>query len=380
MQVFPGLSLGIILCAAIFAIQNSTAPPAAMKFLLWNFETSLIYTVLGSIGMGMLITLFLWIPRAIRASFRTRNLKKEIEVLRGEMKNRNEESKKKDLKKDVAQDFSSKPRLFWEALKKFDADHGFFLASGITFNLLICLIPLILLLLALVGTYLYSDQEVFNHVRRYFESAVPSLDPRIMENLTTIIQDRKIVSALGLGGLIWASTLIFSSLRTALNIVFQVEKGRSLLRGTAVDFLMVFLAGFLLLLSMVLTSGIAIIQTFQLFPFLNIGPVMQLILRYLLPLAFTFLMSFLIYKISPNRKVLSLPALQAALFTSLLWEIAKHMFGWYVQLSPRFSMLYGSLSTLAIFFFWIYYSAMILLLGGEIAFLSEKGAKKINHR
>jgi len=84
-----------------------------------------------------------------------------------------------------------------------------------------------------VGTYLYSDQEVLNHVRRYFERAVPSLDPRIMPNLMTIIQDRKIASALGIGGLIWASTLIFSSLRTALNIVFQVEKGRSLFRGNA---------------------------------------------------------------------------------------------------------------------------------------------------
>jgi membrane protein len=263
-------------------------------------------------------------------------------------------------------------------LKKFDADHGFFMASGITFNLLICLIPLILLLLALVGTYLYSDQEVLNHVRRYFESAVPSLDPRIMQNLMTVIQDRKIVSALGIGGLIWASTLIFSSLRTALNIIFQVEKGRSLFRGAAVDFLMVFLAGFLVLLSMALTSGITIMETFRLFPFLDIGPVMKWTLRYLLPLAFTFLMAFLIYKISPNRKILPMPALQAALFTSLLWETAKHMFGWYVLLSPRFSILYGSLSTLAIFFFWIYYSATILLLGGEIAFLLEKGAKKIN--
>lgn len=152
-----------------------------------------------------------------------------------------------------------------------------------------------------MGTYLYSDQEVLNHVRRYFERAVPSLDPRIMQNLTTIIQDRKIVSVLGIGRLIWVSTWIFSSLRTALNIVFQVEKGRSLFRGTAVDFLMVFLAGFLLLLSMVLTSVIAIIETFRLFRFLDIGPVMQLILRYLLPFAFTFLMSFLIYKISPNN-------------------------------------------------------------------------------
>ncbi|KPK95003.1 MAG: hypothetical protein AMJ94_00735 [Deltaproteobacteria bacterium SM23_61] len=94
MQIFQGLSLGIILCAAIFAIQNSTAPPVAMKFLLWNFETSLLYTVLGSVGIGMLIILFLWLPRAIRASFRTRNLKKEVDFLKGEMKNHAEESKK----------------------------------------------------------------------------------------------------------------------------------------------------------------------------------------------------------------------------------------------------------------------------------------------
>lgn len=95
MQIFPGLSLGIILCAAIFAIQNSTAPPVTMKFLLWNFETSLIYTVLGSIGIGMVIILFLWIPRAIRASSRAGNLKKEVEFLHGEMKNHAEESKEK---------------------------------------------------------------------------------------------------------------------------------------------------------------------------------------------------------------------------------------------------------------------------------------------
>ncbi|MDH4268081.1 MAG: YihY/virulence factor BrkB family protein, partial [Deltaproteobacteria bacterium] len=146
---------------------------------------------------------------------------------------------KRALKKEVAREFRSKLRLFWEALKKFGGDHGFFLASGITFNLLICLIPLILLLLALVGTYLYSDQEVLNRVRRYLERAVPSLDPRVMQNLTTIIQDRKIVSVLGIGGLIWVSTWIFSSLRTALHTVFQVEKGRSLFRGTSVDYLMV---------------------------------------------------------------------------------------------------------------------------------------------
>ena len=254
------------------------------------------------------------------------------------------------MKKEAAKDYPSLFRLFWEALKKFDGDHGFFLASGITFNLLICLIPLILLLLALVGTYLFSDQEVLNHVRHYFEGAVPSLDPGIMENLSTIIQDRKIVGILGIGSLIWVSSWVFNSFRTALNIVFQVEKSRSLLWGIAVDFLMVLLAGFLLLLSMVFTSVITIIQTFSPFRFLHIGPISQFILKYLLPFFFTFWMSFLIYKIVPNKKVLFKPVLQAALFTSLLWEVAKHLFAWYVLHFTRFSMIYGSLSTLAVFF------------------------------
>ena len=55
------------------------------------------------------------------------------------------------MKKDVAQDFRSQPRLFREALKKFDDDHDFSLSSGIPFNLLSCLIPLILLLFSIVA-------------------------------------------------------------------------------------------------------------------------------------------------------------------------------------------------------------------------------------
>jgi YihY family inner membrane protein len=52
--------------------------------------------------------------------------------------------------------------------------------------------------------------------------------------------------------------------------------------------------------------------------------------------------------------------------------VAKQLFGWYVLRLGRFSMVYGSLSTVAIFFFWAYYSSAILLLGGEVAFLLEK--------
>jgi putative membrane protein len=70
MQAFFWVAFVIIIAVAIFAIQNSGAPPVLIKFLLWRFETSLLYTLLGSVGSGILLTLLFWIPREIRSSFR----------------------------------------------------------------------------------------------------------------------------------------------------------------------------------------------------------------------------------------------------------------------------------------------------------------------
>jgi uncharacterized integral membrane protein len=81
MQFFYWLALLIIVGIAIFTVQNSTAPLISIKFLLWRFETSLIYTVLGSLGIGILITLFFWIPRAIKSTFRSKELKREVKNL-----------------------------------------------------------------------------------------------------------------------------------------------------------------------------------------------------------------------------------------------------------------------------------------------------------
>src|SRR5512135_1807903 len=120
--------------------------------------------------------------------------------------------------------------LLWPALRKFNDDNGFFLSSGIAFNILINLIPFIMLLLALVGTYLYNDQEVLNHIRAYLRDVAPALDPKIMGNLIDLVQKRRIVGILGFVGLLWFSTWVFGSLRIPLNIVFRVEKGQGMLR------------------------------------------------------------------------------------------------------------------------------------------------------
>ena len=266
--------------------------------------------------------------------------------------------------------------LLWQALRKFNDDNGFFLSSGITFNILINLIPFILLLLALVGTYLYNDQEVLNHIRAYLRNVAPTLDPKIIGSLMDLIESRQIVGILGFVGLLWFSTWVFGSLRIALNIVFRVEKSQGMLRGIGVDLLMILLVGILLLVSMILSPVVTFLQSYQGQIPVAIGPTIQWILKYLLPFFLTYCMFFLIYKIIPNKRVHFKSALQAALFTGLLWELAKHLFAWYVVHLAEYSFFYGSLSTLVIFVLWVYYSSTILVVGGEFAYFLEEDRQR----
>jgi len=266
--------------------------------------------------------------------------------------------------------------LLWQALRKFNNDNGFFLSSGIAFNILMNLIPFIMLLLALVGTYLYNDQDVLHHIRAYFRDVAPALDPKIMENLADVMQNRQIVGILGFVGLLWISTWVFGSLRIVLNVVFRVEKSPGMLQGIGVDLLMILLVGSLLFVSMILSSAVTFLQGYQGRILVAIGPTIQWILKYLLPFFLTYCMFVLIYKIIPNRRIHFSSALQAALFAGLLYELAKHLFAWYVVHLARYTIFYGSLSTLVIFVFWVYYSSTILVVGGEFAYFLEEDRQR----
>jgi uncharacterized integral membrane protein len=96
MQFFFGLAFLVVIVLAIFAVQNSTAPTVTMKFLFWQFETSFVYAILGSIGAGMVIILLLWISSGIKGSFRLKNVKKEINILEREKDDQKEVNKSRE--------------------------------------------------------------------------------------------------------------------------------------------------------------------------------------------------------------------------------------------------------------------------------------------
>lgn len=262
-------------------------------------------------------------------------------------------------------------RLLWSSIKKFMSDQGFFLASGITFNVILSLIPLILLFLSLSGRYLYTHAEIVVHIKNYLHNALPNLDPKIEENIFHVIQHRRISGALGLFLLAWTSIMVFGTIRASLNMIFKVE-GRGFVHGMAVDLGMTMAVGVFLMASMLLTSGVTFIQHFHL-PFLpDIGSAFGFVLQYVLPYFFSLAVCLLVYKVAPNCRISTSSAFKAAVFSSLFWEVAKQLFHWYAFHSKSLSILYGSLSTVALLILWLHYSSIIFLLGGEVAYFLEQ--------
>jgi len=81
MQIFFIIAFVLAIGIAVFAIQNSDADMVVMRFLIWEVKTSLVYTLLGGIGLGILLTILCWIPRAIKTSLHMRRLKRQISQL-----------------------------------------------------------------------------------------------------------------------------------------------------------------------------------------------------------------------------------------------------------------------------------------------------------
>ncbi len=263
-------------------------------------------------------------------------------------------------------------RLLWAALKKFDRDQCFFLASGIAFQGLLCLVPFALLLLSFAGAYLFADERVAAQLGHYFEQAAPALDPGVRRELLGIVNHRGTYGIVGTIGLLWLATTVFGWLRIAMNTIFGVPKARGTLRGLGLDLVMILLSGAAFLVSLGLTAFFEYLRRLPspMFPAAT-GRLLNIALSYVVPFLVTLLICFLIYHRVPDRRVSARASLQGALFTGVLWEAAKHLFAWYVSASGSYSIIYGSLSAAAVLLVWAYYSAAVLLLGAEVTALVD---------
>jgi len=264
-------------------------------------------------------------------------------------------------------------RLLGSAFAKFHRDDGLFLASGIAFQVLLCLVPLALLVLSFAGSYLFSHERALEQFGLYLEQAAPTLDANLRQEVLAIVDHRGTIGIVGTVGLLWISTTVFGWLRTALNSIFGVPQSHGTLRGMGLDLAMIALSGAAFLASIALTAAIEYLRRAPALIPAARERLLSVVLAYLVPFLMVLLICFLIYYLVPNRRGSARAALLGALFSGVLWEAAKHLFTWYVSASESYSLVYGSLSAAAVLLVWTYYSAAVLLLGAEVTALLEKG-------
>lgn len=261
-------------------------------------------------------------------------------------------------------------------------DNIFFLAGGIAFNTLLAAVPFFLLLVAGLGYLLRQSAEVSIHeVSALVDRLLPpGLTPGPLA-IQTILGD--IIRARGSIGLysailfVWFSTRLFGSLRSVLGEVFDIETGRGIIAGKWFDVKVTVVSSVLLVAYTALSAYLAFATSRSVAALGELGVRDDVMgqLEYSIgrALAFLFivLMFFALYKVLPSRRVRWQTALLAALFTSSLFEIARNLFTAYVQSFNPGSIYTGTLTAAVVIIIWIYYAAMLFIVGGEVAQVYE---------
>jgi membrane protein len=251
-----------------------------------------------------------------------------------------------------------------------------FLASALSFDLLLTIIPFVALLLAAVGALVQhqiTTQQMDLHelLARLLPTASGGGPGRAFSELETalggVISHRGRLTAVGLPLFLWFSTRLFGGLRAALNEVFDTDERRPWPMAKVLDLGMVFCTGALLVLTGLLAAWQARYASV-----VNGNFALAWWWRFSLEttaFGFGVVMFFAIFKFLPSRRIHWRTALVAAVFCSLGFEIARRLYALYVTRFATLDRVASDANVVAVFLFlfWVYYTAYLFLLGGEVA-------------
>jgi membrane protein len=234
------------------------------------------------------------------------------------------------------------------------------MAAGIAYYAFLSLFPLLLSLLFFMDLILPSDS-VINQLGAFFTQFLPGSPDLLKNSIKELSGVSATLGVVGIIGLLWAATGVFSATTNAFNrawdipynhpIYIKKPKEIGMVLGTGVMFLLSF--GFSTLLAMLGNidlplSGILV----------NIGTI---VIAFILSL----LVFLLLNKLLPVVAVRWRHVWPGALISTVLFEVAKTFFVFYVNAAHTYTEIYGSIASIVIVLVWIYYSAFIVLLGAE---------------
>ncbi|MDR9416631.1 MAG: YihY/virulence factor BrkB family protein [Gracilimonas sp.] len=277
-----------------------------------------------------------------------------------------------------------KQKEFWKRVLKLAGKKDiFFNASAITFNLFICAVPFVLILISIIG-YLLSAEEAFNEIVRYGREFFPSFTYETQSEdvfrgavtietlLEPLIGARRIFGIVGIVVLLFFTQGLLHSLKHVLFDVFDIKERKHPIMDVIYNFFGFSLIGIVFLIFSLAVSTISLFNLSQIdIPFTDMViklPWIYDFLNFVLPIILAFFVVYVVYRFVSERKIKPKIALMAAAVYTLLFELAKYGVSMYLEYAfATYRYFYQGYTVLIILAVWTFYTALLFVLSGMIA-------------
>ncbi|MEM5342222.1 YihY/virulence factor BrkB family protein [Paraburkholderia azotifigens] len=269
---------------------------------------------------------------------------------------------------------AAKKQASWAvgALRQFSENRCAAMAASIAFYAAFSLAPTLVMVIAISGWFFGAEAargELFRQVHAVLGNDAAAAVTTIVQNAHRSGGAGGIAAIISFVALAVGASATFSSLNSALNIVWPAVAPRAssviaLVRVRLISFGLVLGVAFLLIVSLVLDTAITFIGNWIWgdSPYVVIGDLLQLGVGWLvLAVAFAALLKFL-----PDAPVRWRDALVGGTVAAALFSAGKKLFALYLA-HAGMANSFGAAGSLAVLLMWLYFSAVVLLLGAEFA-------------
>lgn len=272
-----------------------------------------------------------------------------------------------------------------KSFANFNEDDGLRMSAALSFYSAFSLAPLLLIAISIAGTFLGND-EVRTALDGGLRDEIGPSGAFVIQEMVAHARhhsENLFMSISGLAMLLIGAAGVFEQLQTALNTIWKTSTApvsglRAFVKTHLLSFSMVLVSGFLLLISMILTTGL---QAFNKHVGEAFGVPTELLALggALLSFAVTAVLFASIFKILPNSPVGWKDVTMGAVVTAALFMIGKMAIAWYLGREATASS-YGSAGSFIVVLLWLYYSSIILLYGAEFTAVHACQREARGHR
>lgn len=233
---------------------------------------------------------------------------------------------------------------------------------------LLSLVPFITVIFAMLRAFpKFSQfrQEIEHFIYAY---VIPSRGDEIQTYISQFIDNTGGMTAIGVVTLVGIALLLIYNIDITLNKIWRVTNRPRPIISFSIYWMILTLGPVLFGSSIALSSYLVGLTRFA----DNYTPGTSSLLLEVVPYLMSMLAFFILYVVVPNIKVRSKHAFYGALLATVLFELSKRGFAFYVTHFPAYDTLYGTLALVPILFIWVYLCWLVVLLGAELTALLQQ--------